>query len=231
LIRRYRRKCHGDFALTTQAKVLTREEANLLISKSKELKPEWHKIWAFQLYTGMRSGESYALLKTDIDLENGMISVNKSWNSKVGLKSTKSGDWRLVPISQALKPLIIALMLDDANGVYLLPHLAKWTKGEQARELRYFCQGLGITPIRFHDLRATFITQMFASGASIAEVQAIVGHSELKTTQMYLRLAGVNVKGATECLNFAKPLGSDDCKVVDIQTRMDQVGTQLALNA
>ncbi|MDX2469630.1 MAG: site-specific integrase [SAR324 cluster bacterium] len=214
----------------TKAKVLTREEANLLIIKSKELRPEWYKIWAFQLFTGMRSGESFALLKQDVDLENNTISISKSWNSKVGIKSTKTGGWRLVPISQTLKPMIIELMQDQSNGESLLPHPVEWKRGSQAVVLRLFCQAIGITPICFHDLRATFITQMFASGANIAQVQAIVGHSELKTTQVYLRLAGVDVKGATEVLSFVNPLSDHSKKVVDIHARMELVGTQLASN-
>jgi len=215
----------------TRAKVLTREESNLLITKSKLLRPEWHQIWAFQLFTGMRSGESFALLKTDIDLENNTISVSKSWNSKIGVKCTKTGHWRLVPISRALKPMIISLMQDESNGDYLLPHPDEWKRGAQARVLREFCNALGITSISFHDLRATFITQMFACGGSIAEVQLIVGHTELKTTQIYLRLAGVDIKGATERLGFVNPLQKDPNKVLDIHDRMELVGTQMAANA
>ena len=78
-------------------------------------------------------------------------------------------------------------------------------KGDQSRVIRQFCQGIGITSIRHHDLRATFITQLFAAGASIAEVQSIVGHVDLKTTQRYLRLAGVDVAGVTNKLDFVLP--------------------------
>lgn len=214
-----------------QAKVLTKDESNLLLRKSKELKPIWYKIWAFHLFTGVRSGEGYALLKTDVDIENLTISINKSWSSKRGLKSTKSGDWRIVPIAKTLKPLIIELLADQSNGEYLLPHPWQWQHGDQARVLRFFCEGIGITPIRFHDLRATFITQLFANGASIAEVQSIVGHNELRTTQMYLRLAGVTVKGATDKLKFSLPASDSSQNVVSLKDRVELLGTQMAVNA
>ena len=97
--------------------------------------------------------------------------------------------------------------------------------------LREFCLGLGITPVRFHDLRATFITHMFACGASIAEVQAIVGHSDLKTTQVYLRLAGVNVRGATDKLSFVLPNRPANQKVLNMRQRIELVGTQMIANA
>lgn len=208
-----------------QAKVLTKDEANILLRKSKELKPVWYKIWAFHLFTGVRSGEGYALLKTDVDVENLTISISKGWSSKLGFKSTKNGDWRIVPIANAIKSLVIELLADNSTGEFLLPHPWQWSKGDQARVLRQFCQGIGITPIRFHDLRATFITQMFANGASIGEVQAIVGHSELRTTQMYLRLAGVTVKGATNKLSFSLPVSDVVKNVVSLRDRVELFGT------
>jgi integrase len=184
--------------------VLTREEIKILLAKAKILKPEWYSIWSTALFTGMRSGELYALLRQDIDLNNKLISVTKSFNKRVGIKSTKNGRNRRVPIADNLMPLIKELMVGPKHEP-LLPRPFEWSKGDQARITRNFCTGIGITSVKFHDLRATFITQLFASGASIAEVQAIVGHVDLKTTQRYLRLAGVDVAGVTNKLDFTLP--------------------------
>lgn len=63
----------------------------------------------------------------------------------------------------------------------------------------------GITSVKFHDLRATFITQLLKQGVALARVMAIVGHSELKTTQGYLRLCGQDLAGATEELGIKLP--------------------------
>jgi integrase len=52
------------------------------------------------LLTGMRSGELYALLWTDIDRENNALTVSKSNDNRFNVvKSTKAGYWRTVPIS------------------------------------------------------------------------------------------------------------------------------------
>ena len=40
---------------------------------------------------------------------------------------------------------------------------------------------------------------------ALAKVMAIVGHSQLKTTQGYLRLCGQDVKGATDELGIQLP--------------------------
>jgi integrase len=148
------------------------------------------------------------VLRQDIDLDNKLISVTKSYSkqlkTKSKIKSTKSGRNRRVPIADKLVPIIQKYMLGPKDEP-LLPRPYEWKKGDQARVLRQFCTGIGITPIKFHDLRATAITHLFINGASIAEVQAIVGHVDIKTTQRYLRLAGVDVRNVTNCLDFTLP--------------------------
>ena len=67
----------------------------------------------------------------------------------------------------------------------VLPHPREWKNGEQAKVTREFCQVIGVTPIDFHDLRATFITNMLAQGVSLAKVMAIVGHRKTATTDRY----------------------------------------------
>ena len=184
--------------------VLNREEIKILLTQAKILKPDWYKIWAVSLFTGLRIGELIALLRQDVDLDQQMISVNKSWNKKVGIKSTKSGRWRKVPIANNLMQLMRELMVGPKHEPLIeMNYVLK--KGNQAKVIKDFCHGINITPIRHHDLRATFITQLFAAGASIAEVQSIVGHVDLKTTQRYLRLAGVDVVGVTNKLDFTLP--------------------------
>ena len=113
----------------------------------------------------------------------------------------------MVPISDDLAKLLMERRLKHgAESEFILPRLSEWTTGEQARVTREFCQGIGVTDIRFHDLRATFITNLLARGEPLARVMSIVGHSELRTTNGYLRKAGVDVKGGTDRLGYRVPL-------------------------
>ncbi|MBK9293424.1 MAG: tyrosine-type recombinase/integrase [Oligoflexia bacterium] len=93
----------------------------------------------------------------------------------------------------------------DPNYEFVLPHLGEWTHGDQAKVIKDFCTAIGVTPVKFHDLRATFITNLLARGESLARVMSIVGHSELKTTNGYLRKAGVDVQGGTDKLGYKLP--------------------------
>jgi integrase len=47
----------------------------------------------------------------------------------------------------------------------------------------------GVRPVRFHDLRHTFGTQMAAVGAPLRAIQEWMGHSDYRTTSIYADFA------------------------------------------
>lgn len=102
----------------------------------------------------------------------------------------------------------------------MLPHLTEWTRGAAARVIKAFCRSLGITDIRFHDLRATFITNLLARGESLARVMAIVGHADIETTNVYLRKAGIELNGGTDRLGYKIPSreGADVIELRSLKT-------------
>lgn len=186
-------------------KVLTSSEVEILLTEAKFTQHRFFSIWAMALMTGMRSGELFALRWTDIDLDSRIISVSRQWTSKNGYGPTKTQRSRVVPISEELVTFLKELKLERGSEESVLPRFLEWENGEQARITREFCTSIGITPIKFHDLRATFITNLLARGESLARVMSIVGHSQLKTTNGYLRKAGVEVQGGTDKLGYKLP--------------------------
>jgi len=189
-----------------EQKVLTNTEVEIFLTEAKTTCHRFYPIWVMALMTGMRSGELYALKWTDMDLEGRIISVSKAWNSKNGFTSTKTQRTRVVPISDDLLKFLKEIKLQRSQErEFVLPHLPEWTCGQLAQVTREFCVAIGVTSIKFHDLRATFITNLLARGQSLARVMAVVGHSQLKTTNGYLRKAGVDVQGTTETLGYKVP--------------------------
>ena len=186
--------------------VLNPVEVDKLLSEAKVTGHYFYPVWVTGLKTGMRSGEMISLLWSDVDFEAKMIHVNKSWSSKNGLKSTKNERNRVVPISEDFLVFLKGLKLKaDPGEPHVLPQHTEWKRGEQAKVLREFCQRIKITSIRFHDLRATFITNMLAQGVALSRVMAIVGHSDSDTTDGYNRRAGIDLKGATDHLAYDIP--------------------------
>lgn len=187
-------------------KVLTPTEVGIFLKEAKACNHRFYPIWALALMTGMRSGELFALRWTDIDFDRQTICVSRQWTNKNGIGPTKSQRSRIVPISEDLLAFLKDLksrFKEERDSV--LPNLIEWENGEQARITKEFCESVGITPVKFHDLRATFITSLLARGESLARVMSMVGHSQLKTTNGYLRKAGVEVKGATDKLGYGLP--------------------------
>ncbi len=186
--------------------ILTTGEIRKLLSESVRLKNPWYPVWALALLTGMRNGELYALLWTDVNFENKTISVNKAYNSRLKVTTgTKAGYWRTVPISAELSNLLLSLKAQGKDHTYVLPRYPYWSSGLQAEQLRQFCLGVGLPSIRFHALRACFATQLIQNGVAAIMVQKICGWRDLKTMQRYIRLAGIEVEGATESLKILPP--------------------------
>jgi integrase len=194
------------FKIAEKAKrVLTEEQAKTLLLKAKVLGSEWYPHWALAIYTGMRSGELYALTWEQVSFENRQIIVDRAWNSKDGLKSTKSGHDRIVPVNENLLVLLKELKLANEGGQYVLPRQGKWDKGEQARELQKFLVLNGLPPVRFHDLRATWATLLLSKGVEPVRVMKMGGWREMKTMMIYTRMAGIDTRGATDCLDLHDP--------------------------
>jgi integrase len=185
--------------------VLTFEQAKVLLEKAKEYNSEWYFHWALALYTGMRNGELYSLTWDKVDLENRKILVDSSWNKVCGFKSTKSGNDRIVEIAPVLVTVLKELKLKQFDSAFVLPRSRNWEKGEQARMLRMFLQGIGLPSIRFHDLRASWATMMLSMGVEPIKVMNMGGWTQLKTMQIYIRKAGVDIKGITDKLNLHDP--------------------------
>jgi integrase len=194
-----------------RTEILREDEIKKLLSYAKKYEPVWYYIWAIAIYTGCRNGELYALKWSDIDFEDRMITVQRSFNKKIGEKSTKTGEWRHVSICDPLWELIQELKpIHDhdvqrgmsKNPGYVLPRPGLWQNGEQAKKLRLFCEEIGITPICFHTLRACFATELLKRGVDVPSVMRVGGWKSIKTMMHYIRLSGVQDKGITDSLDY-----------------------------
>jgi hypothetical protein len=118
------------------------------------------------------------------------------------IQSSTTGYWRTVPVSAELRTLLLEVRAQAGNRPHVLPRPRIWQLGLQAQELRKFCMGIGLPSVRFHTLRACFATQLIRNGVPPIQIQKICGWRDLKTMQRYIRLAGIEVDGATEALKL-----------------------------
>jgi integrase len=196
--------------------VLNEDQIVSLLRKAQEQEWEWYYHYAVGLYTGLRSGEMFALPWENVNLERRQILVNCAWSSKDGFKSTKSGNDRVVEIPLPLVPVLTELKLKTYSTGFVLPRIWKWEQGEQARMLRLFLKSNGLPEIRFHDLRASWATLLLSRGVAPSKVMSMGGWSDMKTMLIYMRKAGIDIKGATDCLDDMKIHGVQPADVIQI---------------
>lgn len=193
-------------------KILTLDEVRTLLTQAKLRNHSWFHIWSVALLTGMRSGELMALRWTDVEFDKGTIQVSRSIKQRGGCeKSTKSGYWRTIPISSELRSILIELKNERGGEDFILPRPDGWIQGYAGKILRIFLKEIGIEKdIVFHTLRACFATHLLATGAEAAKVMQIGGWKDFKTFQIYIRLAGISVKGVTDSLSLLPGIGLDN---------------------
>jgi integrase len=183
--------------------ILTYEQVKILLYEAERLEHEWYSVWLFALLTGCRNGEIYALRWENVSLETGFIKICESYNNrKREFKSTKSGEYRTVPINKDLARLLRSLKLQTYQSGFVLPRLSGWKKGMQASVLRTFLISIGLPSVRFHTLRACFATILLSQGQKPAALMKICGWKNLKTMERYIRMAGIDEKGVTDSLEI-----------------------------
>lgn len=149
----------------------------------------WPFFW-FLLETGARQGEILNLQAEDIVEGLGLV----IFRSQPGSKSR--GKDRRVPISPELASC--ARMLGIVNSGRIFP-VARTTVREWWTEI---CVATAIRGVTLHGIRATFITMALDDGVPPAQVQKLVGHSDISITMGYYRdvgqsmAAGVRIRSA-----------------------------------
>ena len=170
-------------------------------------KPERDRLLlAVMAYAGLRRSELLGLDWDDIDLSRRLLRVRKA----------KGGRQRTIPIHPALAPLIVDYyatrvpLTEQALFVGVQGNRLHYTQLGQVFRHYVEASGVGerkrITP---HTLRHVFASELLRSGANLRQIQELLGHKHLDSTQRYTRVTAHELRGAVKRLRFAGRSGSE----------------------
>lgn len=144
--------------------------------------------------SGLRVSELCQLGVGDLDVQTGIV-------KPLG----KGGKRRVVPVGEvALSHLTIylrdvrpKLAKPNTRPLFISPRGGALTRQGFWKLLGRYARGAGITaPLSPHKLRHSFATHLLARGADLRAVQAMLGHADLGTTEIYTRVAQDHVRRA-----------------------------------
>ncbi len=160
---------------------------------SEVMKKKPVSYYAFEIlyWTGIRCGELLALTKSDFDLENQTVRINKNYqvvNGKelmLSPKSEKSN--RIIDI-----PRFLCEEMDDyiqsLYGIDDDDRLFQVTKSYLHHELDRGAKESGVKRIRLHDIRHSNVALCIAMGYTPIQIGARLGHESVTITERYSHL-------------------------------------------
>lgn len=191
---------HGIPLLEENNKIeryLTQDEAQTLFEAVKQSDNKMLQyIVPMLILTGTRKREVLDAKWSEFDLER------RIW--RIGI--SKSGKARHVPISDGVFNLLQSVPRIDgceyvfANPATAKPYVSIYCSWNTARKQA------GLPDVRMHDLRHSFASFLVNNGRSLYEVQKILGHTQIKTTQRYAHLANDTLLDAANQVSKLVPL-------------------------
>lgn len=181
----------GKAHKVTRSKYLEEDEIERLTKVLEEDNSTYGDLCLIDLKTGMRLAEVLGITPSDLDFNNHIISINKTWNYK--------GGGGFIPTKNA----------SSVRDIYMDPSTEKlWRQNMEGVEdneaifgtlitynsmVNYYltkaCKKADVPRITFHGLRHTHASYLIAQGVSIQSVANRLGHADTTTTQQtYIHL-------------------------------------------
>lgn len=158
--------------------VLSRDEIKRLIQQPKNLK---HQLIICLFYNcGLRMGELLYIKPENIDRER----------KEVNIKMAKGNKSRNIPIEQNILNLLDRYLAEFKPKEYLFNGQFSnvYTESSINQLLKYWAKKAGITKkISAHTLRHSYATHLHEQGTELAVIQELLGHSNIKTTDIYTK--------------------------------------------
>jgi integrase len=155
------------------------ERKNLLNACKDNPNPNLFDVVLLAISTGCRKNEILGLRWRDVDLERGQIT----------LLDTKNKTPRAAPLTgPALERMKERSRIRRIDTDCCFPYTTLAKPADIDRDFARARKAAGIENLHFHDLRHTAASYLAMSGATLAEIAAVLGHKTLAMVQRYAHL-------------------------------------------
>jgi integrase/recombinase XerD len=143
--------------------------------------------------TGMRISEVISLKLSDMDLDGGLMTCHGKGSKQRRVPLGKSATHWLLEYSRARS---------RAGFKHSKPHLFLNKRGQPLTRqfawaiVKRYAADAGLQDISPHTLRHSFATHLLQRGADSRSVQALLGHSDISTTQIYTHITDRHLRAA-----------------------------------
>ncbi len=181
----------------------------LALVSDERIPLHYRRRYALATYLYVRLEELGALEWRDVDLDHGLVHVQRAEKSDGTMGPPKSGKARRVAIEPTLRPLLVAMFReadhDDDEARARTRVVPITQKNFSAANLRHYMERAIVGAklhrrdelfdvaetsklLGFHDLRATGITWRAVRGDAMQAIKEHAGHEDVSTTDGYVRV-------------------------------------------
>lgn len=175
-------------------KFLTEDEINRLLAApdiSTEEGIRDRAVLEIMYATGLRVSELVGLKHTDVDLLAGLIVCHGKGNKERRVPLGKSA----IHWMQRYAAVKAAYGKQTPPNVFV--HRGKpFTRQLAWSMIKRHAENAGIKNVSPHTLRHSFATHLLQHGADSRSVQALLGHSDISTTQIYTHITDLHLRSA-----------------------------------
>ena len=174
-------------------KYFTDEEFNKLLEIVKD--DDLKDLILFAINTGLRQMELITLEWDQIDFSSLTLILDNQVNI------TKSKKVRNVPLNKTAFEILLERNKEVKVGKIFTYKEAAISQDFISKKFKKLVVKAEInTDFNFHSLRHTFASRLVQKGVSIHEVSKLLGHADIKTTQIYAHLRSDDLRNAVDKL-------------------------------
>lgn len=162
----------------------------------------WHGDWGVRdrailetLYsTGIRRSELINLKLYDIDIKNGSLLVRQGKGQKD--RYVPLGSRAIQWLKRYLEEIRPAIVIEPDEGILFVHEFGEpFSKNRLSDMIKKYLRAAGVDkPGAAHLFRHAMATHMLTNGADIRFIQAILGHAQLTTTEIYTHVTIAKLK-------------------------------------